>query len=48
MKVEIKHRNTFENRILSEIPKGREKGKKSIFKNENKSNELVESTFENT
>ena len=48
IKGEIEHRKTFENRVLSEIPKGRKKGKKPTFKNENKSNEPVESTFENT
>lgn len=48
MKGEIEHRNTFENRILSEIPKGHRKAKKSIFENENSLNKSVKSTFKNT
>ena len=47
MKGEIEHHNTFENRILSEIPKGRRKTRKSTFGNENSSKESTESTFEN-
>lgn len=48
IKGEIKHRDTFENRVLSEIPKGRRKTSKSTFENENSLNESVESTFKKT
>lgn len=41
----IEHRETFGKRILSKIPKGCRKTRKSTLGNENHPNQSVESTF---
>ena len=47
MNGEIERKETFKNRVLSEIPKGRKKHIKSTFGNEIEVKTSVESTFEN-
>lgn len=47
MEGEIEHREIFGKRILSEIPKGRRKARKSTLGNESHSIQSVESTLEN-
>ena len=47
MNGEIEHKETFSNRVLSEIPKSRKKKKESTFENANEGIESVESTLKN-
>lgn len=47
MNGEIEHKETFSNRVLSEIPKSRKKKKESTFENADEGIESVESTLKN-